>query len=56
VGDRLVVLPAFSRWAGGTSASRLIELLPAGTWRAIPVNEGRVADVGIVVDSTPGNG
>jgi uncharacterized protein len=49
VGARVVVLPAFSRWAGGTSAGRLLESLPAGSWRAIPVSEGRIADVGLVV-------
>ena len=49
VGDRVIVLPAFSRWAGGTSATRLLHLLPPGPWRVIPMSDGRVADVGIVV-------
>ena len=48
VGDRVVVLPAFSRWAGGSAATRLLDVLPAGPWRAIPISEGRIADVGIV--------
>ena len=51
VGDRVVVLPAFSLWAGGTSATRLLDVLPAGPWRAIPMSGGLVADVGLVVGS-----
>jgi putative SbcD/Mre11-related phosphoesterase len=54
VGERLVVLPAFSRWAGGTSAGRLLEFLPAGPWRAIPISEGSIADVGLVVGDVAG--
>jgi putative SbcD/Mre11-related phosphoesterase len=49
VGERLVVLPAFSDWAGGMAAGRLLDVLPAGAWRALPVSHGAVADVGIVV-------
>jgi putative SbcD/Mre11-related phosphoesterase len=49
VGERLVVLPAFSAWAGGTAAGRLLESLPDGEWRALPVSDGAIADVGIVL-------
>ena len=48
-GERLVVLPALSDWAGGTSASRLLGSLPRGEWRALPVSHGVIADVGIIV-------
>ena len=50
VGDRLVVLPALSAWAGGTEAGRLLDALPRGEWRALPVNDGAIADVGIVLN------
>lgn len=50
VGERLVVLPAFSDWAGGTSAGRLVRTLPLGTWRAYPVSNGLITDLGIVID------
>ena len=49
VGESVVVLPAFSEWAGGTSAGRLLESLPAGEWRALPVSGGHIADVGIMI-------
>lgn len=49
VGERTVVLPAFSAWAGGTAASRLLHQLPAGSWRALPVSHGAIADLGIVI-------
>lgn len=49
VGERTVVLPALSDWAGGTEARRLLRALPAGEWRALPVSGGAVADVGIVL-------
>ena len=49
VGESVVVLPAFSEWAGGTSAGRLLESLPPGEWRALPVSGGHIADVGIVI-------
>ena len=49
VGENVLVLPAFSAWAGGTSARRLLESLPEGAWRALPVNEGRIADMGIAI-------
>ena len=49
VGERLAVLPAFSDWAGGISAGRLVRSLPLGAWRAYPVSEGVIADLGIVI-------
>jgi metallophosphoesterase superfamily enzyme len=53
VGHRLVVLPAFTDWAGGSATGRLMELLPAGEpageWRALPASGGVIADVGIVL-------
>jgi len=49
VGESVVVLPAFSEWAGGISARRLLESLPPGEWRALPVSGGQIADVGIVI-------
>lgn len=42
-----VILPAFSEWAGGTEAARLIRDLPVDEWRALPVHDGFIADVGI---------
>lgn len=52
VGERLVVLPAFSDWAGGTAVARLLDSLPPGEWRALPITRGAIADVGIVVRGT----
>lgn len=49
LGARLVVLPAFSGWAGGTAAGRLLESLPPDDWRALPITHGAIADVGIVL-------
>lgn len=49
VGENVIVLPAFSEWAGGTSAGRLLESLPPGEWRALPVSGGQIADMGIVI-------
>ena len=49
LGERLVVLPAFSDWAGGTAVGRLLDSLPPGEWRALPITDGAIADVGIVV-------
>ena len=49
VGESVVVLPAFSEWAGGTSVGRLLESLPVGEWRALPVSGGHIADGGIVI-------
>jgi metallophosphoesterase superfamily enzyme len=53
LGERLVVLPAFSDWAGGTAAGRLLDSLPPGEWRALPITHGAIADVGIVVRGEP---
>lgn len=49
VGERLVVLPAFSDWAGGAAAKRLLDVLPPGAWRAIPIGGDAIADLGIVI-------
>lgn len=49
VGAGVVVLPAFSEWAGGTSVARLLGRLPPGEWRALPVSRGTIADLGLVV-------
>jgi putative SbcD/Mre11-related phosphoesterase len=49
LGTQLAVLPAFSDWAGGTAAHRLLGSLPPDRWRALPVSHGSIADVGIVV-------
>lgn len=51
VGERTLVLPAFSKWAGGTEAPRLLPELGPGSWRVLPIAEGSVADVGIVLTS-----
>lgn len=51
VGTRLLVLPALSDWAGGTEARRLMRELPRGEWRAVPISDGMVADLGIVLSS-----
>ncbi|MEO7454957.1 MAG: metallophosphoesterase, partial [Gemmatimonadaceae bacterium] len=47
-GARTVVLPAFSEWAGGVEAARLVRTLPHAEWRALPVHDGLIADLGIV--------
>ena len=47
--EHLVVLPAFSGWAGGTAAGRLLASLPRDDWRALPISHGAIADVGIVL-------
>ena len=49
-GGQTVVLPAFSEWAGGAEASRLVAELPVARWRALPISAGAIADVGIVFD------
>ena len=49
LGQRLVVLPAFSGWAGGAAVGRLLDSLPPDEWRALPITHGAIADVGIVV-------
>ena len=47
----VVILPAYSAWAGGTEASRLVRALPAACWRALPVHDGLIADVGVSFDT-----
>jgi uncharacterized protein len=42
-----IILPAYSEWAGGTEASRLARALPGMEWRALPVHDGIIADLGI---------
>ena len=42
VGDHVVVLPAFSDWAGGVTASRLRRSLFPGVWAAYPIAGGEV--------------
>lgn len=42
VGPRVVVLPAFSAWAGGVRAGRLRRALFAGDWSRYPVAGGEV--------------
>jgi hypothetical protein len=51
-GERLVVVPALSGWAGGSAASRLLDAFPRGAWRAFPISEGRIADIGVVIGRT----
>lgn len=50
VGERTIVLPAFSDWAGGTEARRLRSSLGPGAWRVLPMVGGLVADVGVVLE------
>jgi hypothetical protein len=47
------VLPAFSDWAGGTAAGRLLDSLPPDEWRALPITHGAIVDLGIVVRGEP---
>jgi hypothetical protein len=49
VGERTVVLPAWSDWAGGTEARRLLGDLAPGAWRVLPIAGGSIADVGITI-------
>ena len=42
VGPRTVILPAFSDWAGGVRAGRLIRSLGWGEWRRVLMGGGRV--------------
>jgi uncharacterized protein len=51
VGDRTVILPAWSDWAGGTEARRLLDELAPGPWRVLPIAGGLVAEVGILLPS-----
>ena len=52
VGPHTIVLPAFSAWAGGTEARRLLPQLAAGPWRVLPMVGGEIADVGMVLTAT----
>jgi putative SbcD/Mre11-related phosphoesterase len=54
VGERTVVIPAFSEWAGGTEARRLLPALAPGRWRALPLTGGEIADLGLVIGAEPG--
>ena len=49
IGVRMLVLPAFSDWAGGTEARQLMKVVPAGSWRILPVIDGSIADLGMVL-------
>jgi len=42
VGPRIVVLPAFSAWAGGVPVRRLLPSLPAGEWQSYPIAGGEI--------------
>ncbi|MEJ7813522.1 MAG: hypothetical protein WKG32_24150 [Gemmatimonadaceae bacterium] len=46
VGPRIVVLPAFGTWQGGTTVSRLARALPAGEWRRVIASNGGVMEIG----------
>ena len=48
---RIIILPAFSDWAGGVEASRLVRQLPPAEWRVLPMVEGQIADVGMAYDT-----
>ena len=52
VGQRTIVLPAFSEWAGGTEVRRLLPQLAAGPWRVLPMVGGEIADVGMILNAT----
>ena len=55
VGERTIVLPAFSDWAGGAEARRLLPALAPGPWRVLPMVGGMVADVGMVIERVMSN-
>jgi uncharacterized protein len=42
VGPNLVILPAFTEWAGGARTGRLLAQLPAGSWQRIVTTEDAV--------------
>lgn len=44
VGNRTVVLPAFSEWAGGVRGRRLFERLPGAEWQRYVIASNRVVD------------
>jgi DNA ligase-associated metallophosphoesterase len=41
VGPRIVVLPAYSAWAGGIEARRLLRALPEAAWEVVAISGGR---------------
>ncbi|MDQ6827400.1 MAG: hypothetical protein M3081_00865 [Gemmatimonadota bacterium] len=45
VAQRLIVLPAFSEWSGGTSASRLVRSLPPADWRQLAMTHDRIFQI-----------
>lgn len=49
VGERTLILPAFSDWAGGAEARRLLPVLAPGSWQVLPMVGGMVADVGMEI-------
>jgi putative SbcD/Mre11-related phosphoesterase len=42
VGSRIVVLPAYSAWSGGTEARRLLRALPGEEWEIVALSAGQV--------------
>jgi putative SbcD/Mre11-related phosphoesterase len=44
VGQRMVVLPAFTEWSGGTDARRLLAELPGEKWTVLAMSGGMVYD------------
>jgi metallophosphoesterase superfamily enzyme len=50
IGDRIIVLPAFSTWAGGVEARALVRTLPRTLWRAFPMHDGAIADLGLAFE------
>ena len=51
-GDHVVVLPAHGTWAGGAEARRLLPRLAPGPWRVLPMVDGQIADIGMVITAT----
>jgi DNA ligase-associated metallophosphoesterase len=41
VGPKIVVLPAYSAWAGGTEARRLLRALTEAAWEVVAISGGR---------------
>ena len=44
-GSRILVLPAFTTWAGGTRVARLMKQLPPGEWRRFVIGGGGVVEM-----------
>ena len=42
VGASIIVLPAFSAWAGGVAVRRLLPSLPPGDWTTYPIAGGEI--------------